>query len=286
MPNVREIKGHIYSVRSIAKVTRALETVATVRNRRLQARLESTRVFAERSWEVLSHLASAADSYVQESPFFCGYSDVKRLAVLLISSDKGMVGTYNLDLVALAASFCRSSSLPVELITIGKVGRDAMLHQGFQIHADFSQLVDATDITAMTPVAHVVLDGFRERVFDRVAIIYTQFRPGARLRPMVRQLLPICLQQPPKLYTYIYEPEPQELISILLPQWIRFQIYEAFLEALVAENVSRMMAMHSATRNAQGLIEHLVMSYNKARQEKITAEIMDVIGGIGMLGGE
>ncbi len=286
MPTAREIKGHISSVRSISKVTRALETVSAVKNRRLQARLESTRVFAEKSWEILTHLASAAESYARESPFFCGYSDVQRLAMLLISSDRGMVGTYNLDIIALATDLCYRSPVPVEVITIGKIGRDAMLRRGFSIHADFSQLGDVSDITAMTPVARVLLDGFNERVFDRVTMVYTQFGPGARLRPTARQLLPICPERPTSSREYIYEPEPQELISALLPRLIRFQVYEAFLEALCAENVSRMMAMRSATRNAEELIEHLTISYNKARQQAITAEILDIVSGVGTVGGE
>jgi F-type H+-transporting ATPase subunit gamma len=285
MPTAREIKGHIYSIRSISKVTRALETVSAVKNRRLQARLESTRIFAEKSWEVLNHLVSAAESYAQVNPLFCGYPDVKRLAMLLIASDRGMVGTYNLDVIALATNLCRSSPLPVELITIGKIGRDAMLRRGFQIHADFSQLGDAPDITAMTPVARVLLDGFHDRIFDKVTMVYTQFKPGARLRPTTRQLLPVCPERPVTSREYIYEPEPQELISALLPRLIRFQIYEAFQESLFAENVSRMMAMRSATRNAQELIENLTMSYHKARQQAITAEIMDILGGAGAVGG-
>lgn len=286
MPTAREIKGHIASIRSIAKVTRALETVSAVKNHRLRARLESTRIFAEKSWEVLIHLASAAESYTRESPFFCGYSNVRRLAMLLISSDRGMVGTYNLDIIALATDLCYRSSSPVEVITIGKIGRDAMLRQGFRIHADFSQLSDVLDITAMTPVARVLLDGFRERVFDRVTMVYTQFGSGLRLRPIARQLLPVCSERPVGSYEYIYEPEPPELISALLPRLIRFQVYEAFLEALCAENASRMMAMRSATRNAQEIIERLTVNYNKARQQAITAEIMDIVSGVGSVGGE
>ena len=119
MPTAREIKGHIHTVRSIAKVTRALETVSAVRDRRLQARLGSIHSFAEKSWEVLNHLASAAESGIRENPFFCGYPDVKRIGMVLITSSRGMVGMYNLNIIALANDYCQKSALPVEFVTIG-----------------------------------------------------------------------------------------------------------------------------------------------------------------------
>ncbi len=283
MPAAREIKGHIHTVRSIAKVTRALETVSAVRNRRLQARLESIHSFAEKSWEVLNHLASAAESGIQENPIFCGYPDVKRIGMLLITSSRGMVGTYNLDVIALANDYYHTSALPVEFVTIGKAGREALLRQGFSIHADFDHLGDLPGINDLAPVAQVLLDGYRERAFDKVTMLYTQFRPGARLQPTIRQLLPITLERPVHAREYLYEPEPQELLTTLLPRLIRFQVYEAFMESLCAENTARMLAMRSATRNADELMGSLTMSYNKARQQAITAEIMDILGGASVM---
>jgi len=282
MPTAREIKGHIHTIRSIAKVTRALETVSAVRNRRLLSRLGSIHSFAQKSWEVLNHLASATESGIQEDPMFCGYPEVKRIGMLLITSSRGMVGTYNLD-IALANDYYRSSPLPVEFITIGKAGRDALLRQGFSIHADFNHLGDPSDSSALAPVAKVLLDGYRERAFDKITILYTQFRPGARLQPAIRQLLPITLERPERTCEYFYEPEPQELLATLLPRLIRFQVYEAFMESLCAENTACMIAMASATRNADELIGSLTMSYNKARQQAITAEIMDILGGASVM---
>jgi len=283
MPNLREIKGHIGSVRSIAKVTRAMEMVSTARNHRLQTRVASTRAFAERSWEVLNHLASAAESVIHEHPMFCGYSNVNRTGMLLITSDRGMAGAYDHNVVSLATQYIESRNLKAELITIGKMGRTMMLREDYQIHAEFSSLSDKVDITDLTPVARVLLDGFRDRVFDEAVICYTEFQSGARLKPTIRQLLPICPGEAPTRREYIYEPDPAELLQALLPRLIRFQIFQAFLESLAAENTSRMVAMHAATQSANDIIGNLTISYNKARQQAITAEINDIFGGTSAL---
>ena len=283
MPTLREIKTHIQSVQNTAKITRAMELVAAAKQLRLRARVENTSAFAAHSWQVLNHLAAAAESRVRDDPIFCGYPDAQRLGLLLITSDRGMVGAYNQYIISLAARYMEAR-LAAEVITIGKTGRDAMLRQGQQIHADFSQLTDHDDITALTPVARVVLDGFRERVFDEVAIAYTQFQPGARLKPEIRPLLPLRPALPTERRQYIYEPEPEELLMALLPRLIRFQIYQAFLESLAAENASRMAAMHSATQNAHHLIDELTISYHKTRQQAITSELLDIMGGSVALG--
>jgi len=283
VPTLRDIKSHISSVRNIAKVTRAMEMVAAARNHRLMAQVESTRVFADKSWEVLNHLAGAAESGIRENPMFCGYSQVSQIGLLLISSDRGMVGAYDANVLNMVSRYIQDHASRVQLITIGKTGREAMLRQGVPIHAEFTNLSDKIDITELTPVARVVLDGFREHVFDEVHIAYTQFREGTRLRPEIRQLLPVCPEIKQDKREYIYEPDPNELLMALLPRLIRFQIYQAFLESLAAENTARMVAMHAATQNATEIIDNLTVSYNKARQQAITAEILDILGGANAL---
>jgi F-type H+-transporting ATPase subunit gamma len=283
MPTLRDIKGHISSVRNIAKVTRALEMVAAARNHRLIARVESTRVFADKSWEVLNHLASAADVQVRENPLFCGYSQIDKIGMLLITSDRGMVGAYDGNILAMANGYIKAHAGRVQVITIGKVGRTAMLRQGVPIHAEFTNLSDNLDITDMTPVARVLLDGFSSHLFDEVVIAYTQFRKGVRLKPEIRQLLPVCPEAQPETRTYIYEPEPSALLMALLPRLVRFQLYQAYLESLAAENTARMVAMHAATENATEIIGDLTISYNKARQQAITSEILDILGGASAL---
>jgi len=284
MPNLREIKTHIQSVQRIAKVTRAMEMEAAAKNRRVRSRAESSRPFAVKSWEVLAHLASAAESYVRTNPMFCGRARVDRIGMLLFTSDRGMVGAYNHNVIAMASRYIESSQVPVELVTIGKMGRDAMLRRGYHIHAEFAQLADTIDIAAMSPVAGVLLDGFRDRIYDQAVVAHTQFRPRARMRPTVQQLLPLCPLEPAQPRPYIYEPGPEQLLQALLSRLVRFQIYQAFLESLAAETMSRMVAMHTATENASDLVDHLTITYNKARQQAITREISDIMGGATALG--
>jgi len=279
MPTLREIKGHMSSVQSIAKVTKALGAVSAAKAHRLMARIKNTSVFAEKSWEVLNHLASAAEPYVQENPIFCGYPSVKRTGLLLITSSRGMVGAYDHSVIALASEHLKGRDLPAKVITFGRVGRNAMLRQGYDIHADFSLLDDAARGADLTPAARVVLDGFHKRLFDEVFVVYTQFKPGSRLQPTVFQLLPIRPELSSQTHEYLYEPSQADLLMALIPRTIRFQIYRAFLEAVTAENTSRVTAMRTATKNAADLMDHLKLNYNKVRQQTVTAELIDILGG-------
>jgi len=283
MANLRDIKGHIGSVQSIAKVTRAMEMVSAAKSHRLQARVESTRPFAEKSWEVLVHLTSAAGSCVQENPMFCGYSDVGSTGLVLMTSNRGMVGRYNHELVSLATRYLETYEREAEVIAIGRTGRDAMLRQGYHVHADFSHFSDSDDITALAPVTQVLLDGFEERHFDEVVLVYTEFHTALRVNPRLRQLLPLCPDVSASARDYIYEPNPEELLLALTPRLIRFQVYQALLESLAAENAARRTAMHAASQNASELIDDLTVSYNKARQQSITTELLEVLGGSGAL---
>ena len=283
MTTIREVKGHIQSIRSISQVTNAMQVVSTAKLHRLQGRAESTRAFAERSWEVLNHLASVAASEVRDNPMFSGYPTVGRLGLLVITGNTGMVGAYNHTVIAATLHYLQAlqdqtEDVAVEAITIGREGRAALLRAGYHIHADFSAIDDKADITSITPVARVILDGYRERTFERVMMAHTQSRRGAQLSPVIRQLLPFSALESGETREYIYEPSAQELLLSLVPRIIRFQAYQAFLESLVAENMSRMAAMRAATQNAEHLVGQLTLSYNKARQQAITSELVDLLG--------
>jgi F-type H+-transporting ATPase subunit gamma len=278
MPTLRDIKGHIQSVGSIAKVTKAMEMVSAAQSHRLEARVRNTYPFAARSWEVLDHLAGAADETVRRHPMFSGHPRVERLGVVLFTSDRGMVGAYDMNVIAAANQFLRQRGLPADFVTIGRMGREQMLHQGHAIHADLT-LDDRADLVAITPIAELVLDGFVDGAFQEVVIAYTQFHQGARLKPIVEPLLPIRATGALERREYLYEPSPEELLRELLPRMIRFRLYQAFLEAQAAEHTARMLAMHQATRNAQDITSQLTLGYNRARQQAITSELTDILGG-------
>jgi F-type H+-transporting ATPase subunit gamma len=281
MPTLREIKGHINSVNSIAKVTRALEMVSAAKSHRLQARVTQTFPYANRSWELLQHLGAAVN--VQQQLTFVGHKEIESIGLLLITSNQGMVGAYNYQVIESANRYIETQQVPVKLITIGKMGRQAMLGEERTIHADFSQIEDDLSIEAIEPVARLLTEGFEQGTFGRVMLAYTQFQSGTRLQPVVRQLLPLLVDQPPAPRQYYYDPDAHQLLEELVPRIIRSQVYQVLLESLAAEHTARAAAMHSATENAGDLIHGLELSRNKARQQTITAELLDIVGGSDML---
>lgn len=276
MPSLREIKSHINSVRNIAQVTKALEVVSAAKNRRLQAGVASTRAFADRSWQVLTHLA-AVSAEMATLPVFREREPVRRVLVLLFTSSRGMVGAYDDNIIALALRHAAAPDVECEFITVGRVGRNALLHQGHVIHADFGHLDDKADITQLTPIAQLVLDDFTQGLYDQVWIAATRFQAGARLRPDSWRLLPIQPPQATRAREYIYEPDPDQIVQALVPRIVRFQIYQAFVEAVATENAARTVAMQMASHNAADLIKHLGISYSNARQQAITSELRDIV---------
>jgi F-type H+-transporting ATPase subunit gamma len=304
MPSLRDIRRHVQSVHSINKVTKAMEVVALARNRRLTALSESSRGFAELSWRVLQHLAEAAGPELADLPVYRGRSAIGALGLVVFTSDRGMVGGYNHKVLTLVTNYlnqrhAQDDSLRIELITVGRIGRNHWASSTrppyVHLHADLPLPSERQGIDAFTALARLVLDGFAQGNLDQIAVAYTQARSGALLQPAIRHLLPLAQADTAQgqalaatakgrrrsgtPVTYLYEPEPEELLRTLLPRIIRFQLYEAYLQSRVAENTSRMFAMRSATQNGQELIDQLATTYNKARQQAITSELLDIIGG-------
>ena len=279
MPDLRQVKRHMQSVASIGKVTNALEVVSTAKALRLQARVAGSRLYAEKSWQVLTHLASATGPELEDDPFFSGYRPRRSVALVLMSSQRGLVGTYNENLLADADAFIAEQYVPVRIITVGRKGREAMALRRRRVYADYRLPEDHVTIEDVTSLSDFVLDGFRDRRFDEVWVAATRSRTGAQLDTEVRRLLPLTTDVPTDRRQYSYEPAPDELVSSLIPRIVRFQLYESYLESLMAENMSRVSAMHTATQNAEDLNKRLTLAYNKARQQAITSEISDLLGG-------
>jgi F-type H+-transporting ATPase subunit gamma len=176
--------------------------------------------------------------------------------------------------------------LPTEILTIGRLGYNALLRQGHtmgplqaSLELPASSHAGAVDMAGLAALSDTMLEGFQSGAYDEVAIAYTQFAAGVRWQPTVRTLLPIAAEAAATQREFIYEPEVSELVAALVPRLLRFQIYQVYLEALVAEHTARMVAMRTATHNGNELIDKLTTQHNKARQEAITTEIMDIVGG-------
>ena len=277
MPNLREIISHIQSVSSIAQVTKAIEAVSTAKMRRLEARVRSTRPFADGAWSVLNHVAAAA-SGLEDNVYFRGHPHTERLGVLLFSSNRGLAGAYDHNVSNFAHRYLSNRGLPANLVTVGTMGREAMLRLGYQVHADLA-LDDRAQIEDLTPTAQLLMDGFQRGEFHEVVIIYTQYNYPARMQPRARVLLPITTERvEPR--QYLFEPSPEALLLALLPRVVRYQVFAAYLESQAAEQSARMVAMHNATQNAEELTGHLRLAYNKTRQQAITSELLDIMSGM------
>jgi F-type H+-transporting ATPase subunit gamma len=270
-----------------------MQMVAASRMRRAQEQVVATRPYTEKAWEVLSNLAAQRGVDETVHPLLQLREDVKTVGMVLITADKGLCGSYNHNMIQTAFRFITELKYPVQLVTVGKRGRDAMWRLRQNIVAEFSDLPPTPRLLDITPIAHTVMDGFISGHYDVVYLAHTDFVNTLTQRPAIWQLLPIRPLQlgvtPVSQYRgkrplaekgeYIYEPDPHSILNTVLPRFTELQVYQAVLEALASEHSARMVAMRSATENANELVGDLTLTYNRARQEAITKEMLDIVGG-------
>ncbi len=287
MASTREIRRRIRSIKNIAKVTKAMETVAASKMRKAQQQVLATRPYAEKSWEVLTYLARLRRSNATEQPLL-QERPVLKIGLLLITGDRGLAGAYNANILRKAAAQItewEKAEVQVNLITVGKKGRDWMLRHGPPLLAEFTGLSDRPTSNDVAPVANILIEDFVVGQFDAVYIAYTEFHSTLRQDPIVRKLLPITPAEPtmPMTADYIFEPDPQTILNEVLRGLTELQILQAIYESIASEQSARMVAMRNATEAANDLIGQLTLSYNKARQEAITKELLDIVGGASAL---
>jgi F-type H+-transporting ATPase subunit gamma len=287
MASTREIRRRIRSVKNIAKVTKAMETVAASKMRKAQQQVLATRPYAEKSWEVLTYLARLRRSNASEQPLLQQRAELK-VGLLLITGDRGLAGAYNANVlrkVAAQIAEWEKADVQISLVTVGKKGRDWMLRHGPPLRAEFTGLSDRPTSNDIAPVASVLIEDFIDGRFDAVYMAYTNFRSTLRQDPVVRKLLPIEPAEPtvPMAADYIFEPDPQTILNEVLRGLTELQILQALYESIASEQSARMVAMRNATDAANDLIGQLTLSYNKARQEAITKELLDIVGGASAL---
>jgi F-type H+-transporting ATPase subunit gamma len=288
MASTREIRRRIRSVKNIAKVTKAMETVAAAKMRKAQQQVLATRPYAEKSWEVLTYLARLRASAAAEQPLL-QQRPVTKIGLLLITADRGLAGAYNSNIIRKAATQVREwekvEAKQVSVVTIGRKGRDWMLRHGPPLRAEFTGLGDRPTSNDVAPVASVVIEDFVNGVYDAVYVAFTDFHTTLNQEPLVRKLLPIESARPdvPMAADYIFEPDPQTILGEILRGLTELQILQALYESIASEQSARMVAMRNATDAANDLIGGLTLSYNKARQEAITKELLDIVGGASAL---
>ncbi len=290
MASTREIRRRIRSVKNIAQVTKAMEAVAAARMRKAQAQVLATRPYAQQAREVLSYLARISSSEKGLNPLIQPRAVVKRIGVVLVTSDRGLAGGFNTNVIRHAAAFVREkrrAGAEVEVISVGKKGRDWLLRYDPVIRAEFTKISDTPTSADIGPITNVIIEDFTQGYFDEVYLIYTDFINTIKQQPTTLKLLPVDAAEPAVSMApeYIIEPSPEAVLNQVLYGFTEVQILQAIFESLASEHSARMVAMRNATDAAGELIDTLTLTYNKARQEGITTELMDIIGGSAALDG-
>jgi F-type H+-transporting ATPase subunit gamma len=286
---VRAVRDRIKSVSSTARATRAMELVAASKMRRAQDRALQARPYAERMRAVLAQLSGYTQSADPDTlPPLLLQRPVKKFALIHITADRGLAGGLNTNMNRASANLVLEHQPQVEevaVLPVGRRGRDFFRRSGFPMLAEFSNLGDFPDTSDVFPIARIVIDDYVKGDLDQVFIGYQQFVNAAIQRPTLRQILPVESPEGDEMpgTDFIFEPSPASLLETLLPRYVEMQIYEAVLEARASEQSARMVAMRQATDAANDMVSSLTLTYNKARQELITSELLDIVGGTAAL---
>jgi len=282
MASGKEIRTKIASIKSTQKITRAMEMVAASKMRRAQERMRKSRPYAEKTRAVIGHLAHAHPEY--RHPYMIA-REVKRIGLIVISSDRGLCGGLNTNLFKTALTAMRAwkeQSIGMDICTIGSKAGGFFKRVGGHIVAQSSHLGDTPTLEELIGTVKVMLDAYDEGTVDQIFIIYNRFINTMSQSPQVQQLVPIQQSGDKNLthhWDYIYEPAAQEVLDALLMRYIESLVYQGVVENLACEQAARMVAMKSASDNAGSLIGELQLAYNKARQATITQELNEIVGG-------
>jgi F-type H+-transporting ATPase subunit gamma len=282
MATLRDIQRRIKSVQSTQKITRAMKLVAAAKLRRAQERILAARPYADKMVELLGNLVTGADGAAHP---LLEQREGPRRQIAIITADKGLAGAFNSNIIRRALEFIRqSNATEVTLVVVGRKARDFYRRRPYTIKREMVGFWDRLAYSHATELADAFMTQYLAGEVDEVHLVYNEFRSVAVQRPTRMQLLPI----PPRegeggdatgAVDYIYEPSPESILDDLLPRHVRTQVFRALMESLAGEYGARMTAMEAATKNAKEMIDVLTIQYNKARQEKITKELLDIVGG-------
>jgi len=282
------MRMRIRSVKNISQVTRALEAVSASKVRKAMAAVSATRAYASKAWQVLTHIARQPGRE-NLHPLLTHRSQVRNVLVLVVSGDRGLAGAYNTNVIRYVTQRFGHSETPVRYIAVGRKGRDMLMRRRRQVIAEFSNLPAAPSFADVSAIGRMAVDEFLKGEADEVYLIYTDFVNMARQEAVVKKLLPLEVGDEAGRVqdfahqhltaAYIYEPTEREILDEIIPRFTALQVYQAILESLASEHAARMVAMRNATDNAIELVGDLQLQYNKARQQTITNDLLDIAGG-------
>ncbi|OGI74395.1 ATP synthase F1 subunit gamma [Candidatus Nomurabacteria bacterium RIFCSPHIGHO2_02_FULL_41_18] len=300
MAGTKEIKRRIKSIKNTKKITKAMELVAASKMKRAVSSTLASRFYAGYSWQILTSIAKNVENL--EHPLFSlkeGIDGKKNILLLLISSNRGLCGAYNAQIIKKVISILKSKNTNVEVVSVGKKGDIAIRRLGIRVVASFLEMDGQISLSAIVPLSKFVIDEFSFGKYDKVIVAYTDFVSALTQRPNIKQILPVSRtelkdliqsldQVAPALednshdkkIDYLFEGDQNKLIGSLAEKLTRMQIYQMLLESNASEQSSRMMAMKNASEASGEMIEDLTLVFNKARQSNITREISEISAGM------
>ncbi len=280
MASIRQIRRRIRSIENTAKVTKAMEMIAASKMRRAQASVLAGRPYSEKIQQVIADLAAQPSEDGTSQPLLES-RPIQRVGLVHITPDRGLCGGLHSNLNRRVSQFIVEQQVPATIVAVGRKGRDFMVRYGQDVKAVFINLGDRPVLADTIAISSMVIDQYTKGEVDEVHLSYVEFVSTTVQRPVVKRLLPIV---PAELTAYervgyIYEPSDQVVLGSLLPRFVEMEIYHALLELIASEQSARMVAMRNATENAGEMVDDLTLLANKVRQESITNELLDILGG-------
>jgi F-type H+-transporting ATPase subunit gamma len=290
MASAREMRLRIKSVKNISQVTRALETVSASKVRKAINAVMATRSYATKAWQVLRHVAEQPGRDALH-PLLVKRPQVNNALAIVVTGDRGLAGAYNSNVIRFTAQKFDQYSIPVKYIAVGRKGRDLLFRRRKNVIADFSNLPAAPSFADVSAIGRMAVEEYNNGDVDEVFLVYTDFINMGRQIATVKKLLPLELESEGLVSdfeqkassgptaAYEYEPDQREILDEIIPRFTALQVYQAILESQASEHAARMVAMRNATNNAKELVSALQLVYNKVRQQTITNDILDIVGG-------
>jgi len=280
MANIQALRRRIRSIQGTTKIVRAMEMVATAKMRRTQQRALAGRPYTEKIRQVIADLAVEPGIRGKVLPLL-EKSEVKKIALVHIGTDRGLCGGLNTNLNRLVGEFILEQKVPVNVITVGRKARAFARIARLDVRAEFSGISDRATMQDTMPISRILIEDYSKGEVGLIYLAYPAFISTMVQKPTIQTLVPIepAKLPPGQVAEYIYEPDPFSVLNELLPRFVEMEVYHAVLELIASEQSARMVAMRNAGDNAEDLIKDLALSLNKARQEMITKEICDISGG-------
>jgi len=282
MANLKEVRNRIVSVGSTQQITSAMKMVSAAKLKRAQDAIIQMRPYANKLRDIFENLSSSLDS---SEGIYSKQRKVQNVLIVVITSNRGLCGAFNSSIIKKANQLIQEeyNGCAINIITIGKKATDFFKKSPYKFVSSHNELYDALNFKNVAPVAEKIMNAFAAGEYDKVVLVYNQFKNAAVQIPMAEQFLPVVAQTDSTSKTtandYIFEPNKTVIIEDLIPRTLKTQLYKATLDSNASEHGARMTAMHKATDNAKDLIRTLKLNYNKARQAAITGEILEIVGG-------